>query len=397
MTGDLRRHIPNILTLSRLAWACLLFAVLSRWSYDRSPVSIGRGPDWTLLLAAGLFIVAAATDFLDGNLARRWNVVSVFGRVMDPFADKLLVIGAFVMLAGPGFATARLNAEGRPFGTIQMSGVMPWMAIAILGRELLVTSIRAVVEGKGGSFAAIPSGKWKMVLQSVCVPAVLVLLNVPIQSGEWGDWPLKLIRVLVWATVLVTLWSGIPYVARGIAALREPAAAPEGGLKPMQELWITSMGLGFMRPAPGTWGSLPPIVLAAGLIDAGLGPAEAPWVFNGALAATLIAFTAICVLWGGGAEATFGKKDPSQVVADETAGQSLALLALPALSCSTYPRAAVTLAFAFLAFRVFDILKPFPAHRIQTVAGGWGVVLDDLVAAVYALIAVQIFTRLTGW
>jgi phosphatidylglycerophosphatase A len=300
------------------------------------------------------------------------------------------------MLAGPGFATACLDAEGRPFGTIQVSGVMPWMAIAILGRELLVTSIRAVVESKGVSFAAIPSGKWKMVLQSVCVPAVLVLLNVPLHAGEWGDWPLKLIRVLVWATVVVTLWSGIPYVARGMAALREPGTET-GGLKPMEELWITTFGLGFMRPAPGTWGSLPPIVIAAGLIDAGLGPAESPGVFNGVLAATLVAFTAICVLWGGGAEARFGRKDPSEVVADETAGQSLALLALPAASCSTYPRAAVTLAFAFVAFRICDILKPFPAHRIQKVPGGWGVVLDDLAAAAYALIAVQLFTRLIGW
>jgi phosphatidylglycerophosphate synthase/phosphatidylglycerophosphatase A len=397
MTGDLRRHIPNILTLSRLAWACLLFAVLSRWSYDRSPIATGNGPDWTLLLAAALFIIAAATDFLDGNLARRWNVVSVFGRVMDPFADKLLVIGAFVMLAGPGFSSARADAaRDGALGAMQVSGVMPWMAVAILGRELLVTSIRAVVESTGVSFAAIPSGKWKMVLQSVCIPAVLVLLNVPLHAGEGGHWPLTVIRVLVWATVLVTLWSGVPYVARGMAALRDPAT-PSGGLKPMHELWITSFGLGFMRPAPGTWGSLPPIVLAAGLIDAGLGPADSPWVFSGALAAVALAFTAICAKWGAGAEARFGKKDPSQVVADETAGQSLALLALPAASCSTYPRAAATLAIAFLAFRIADILKPFPAHRIQKVPGGWGVVLDDLVAALYALIAVQLFTRLTGW
>jgi phosphatidylglycerophosphatase A len=157
------------------------------------------------------------------------------------------------------------------------------------------------------------------------------------------------------------------------------------------------MGLGFMRPAPGTWGSLPPIVVAAAMVDAGLGPAESPWLFSGVMAAMLLAFTAVCVLWGAGAEARFGRKDPSQVVADETAGQSLALLALPAASCASYPRAAVTLAFAFVAFRIADILKPFPAHRIQKVPGGWGVVLDDLVAAVYALIATQLFTRLTGW
>src|ERR1043165_8884477 len=127
-----RRNIPNILTMSRVVLAIGFFAVLSFWSYEKSPLASGKSPDWTLIGAALLFVIAAATDALDGNLARKWDVVSVFGRIMDPFADKLLVIGAFVYLAGPGFGN----------GQVQLSRVDPWMVVLILARELLVTSIR---------------------------------------------------------------------------------------------------------------------------------------------------------------------------------------------------------------------------------------------------------------
>jgi phosphatidylglycerophosphate synthase/phosphatidylglycerophosphatase A len=395
----LRRHIPNILTVSRLGWAALLFALLARWSFDRSPISRGEGPDALLVAAAGVFIIAALTDLLDGRLARRWGVESIFGRVMDPFADKLLVIGAFVFLAGPGFSTLRLHPAGAadsvPLAAAQVSGVMSWMVVVILGRELLVTSLRGLIEGRGQSFAATASGKWKMVLQSVCIPGVLLLLNVPLSDGAWGDWPLRAIRVLVWTTVAVTAWSGLPYVARALAVLREGPAGLAHGLRPMDELWITSLGLGLMRPAPGTWGSLPPVIIGLALIDAGRGPAsEMRWVFDGAMAALAVGFTLVCVRFGAAAEARFGRKDPSQVVADETAGQALTLLFLPAASCATLPRAAATLGLAFAAFRLADILKPPPAHRLQRVPGGWGVVLDDLVAALYALAATQVFARM---
>lgn len=211
----LQRQLPNALTVSRLALAAGFFAVLTPWRYADSPLVKGHSPDWRLLLAAGLFIAAAVTDALDGHLARKWNVISVFGRVMDPFADKVLVLGAFVYLAGPGF-----QGPERP-----MSGVAPWMAVVILARELLVTSIRAVAESKGIPFPATASGKWKMILQSVCVPLVLVLLNVA--PAIDAAWPLAAIRATVWATVIVTAWSGIPYITRGMAAMRTNPPVPK--------------------------------------------------------------------------------------------------------------------------------------------------------------------------
>jgi phosphatidylglycerophosphatase A len=156
---------------------------------------------------------------------------------------------------------------------------------------------------------------------------------------------------------------------------------------------VTTFGLGHLRPFPGSWGSLPTVVVAGLLMAAGYGPNHHPIVFNLVLAAILVFFTMVCVVYGEAAEAVFLKKDPSHVVADETAGQALALMFLPAAAVSTPGRAIWTLVLAFLAFRIMDILKPWPAKQIQAYPAGWGVVLDDLMAGVYALIIVQVAAR----
>lgn len=156
---------------------------------------------------------------------------------------------------------------------------------------------------------------------------------------------------------------------------------------------ITTFGLGHMRPFPGTWGSLPTVVVAGLLIAAGAGPIEHAVIFNLVLAAIMVFFTLVCIVYGDEAEAVFLKKDPSQVVADETAGQAIALMFLPQLSVATPLRAAGTLLIGFIAFRLMDIIKPWPAKQIQIYPAGWGVVLDDLMAGVYALILVQLITR----
>ncbi len=156
---------------------------------------------------------------------------------------------------------------------------------------------------------------------------------------------------------------------------------------------VTVFGLGHLRPFPGTWGSLPTVILAAVLWGVGLGPGPHPVIFNLILAAVLVFFTLCCAILGDLAEAKFLKKDPSQVVADETAGQAIPLLLLPASALATPGMAALTLLLAFVAFRFMDIVKPPPAHQIQAVPGGWGLVLDDLVAGVYAMAVVQVALR----
>lgn len=142
-------------------------------------------------------------------------------------------------------------------------------------------------------------------------------------------------------------------------------------------LAVTSAGLGYLRPAPGTWGSLPPIAVGTALLALDASSA----VFSVVMVITAIVFTAFCVAFGGRAESRFRRKDPSQVVADETAGQAVALLVFPVAHDHAY----ALLALSFFAFRGFDILKPPPANQLQAVRGGWGIVLDDLVAGAMAL------------
>ncbi|HRJ49974.1 MAG: phosphatidylglycerophosphatase A [Phycisphaeraceae bacterium] len=148
--------------------------------------------------------------------------------------------------------------------------------------------------------------------------------------------------------------------------------------------WLTVWGIGYLRPASGSWGSIPPVVLAGALIAGGLGPAQAPWLYNGTLAGVALVFSAACVLQGSRAEVVHGK-DPSVVVADEVAGQSLALMMLPLAVADSPARVTGTLVLAFVVFRILDIVKPWPARQIQRVPGGWGILLDDLVAGAYAL------------
>jgi len=207
MAAPWQTHLPNALTMLRVVLTGALIALVA---LRPAPFPVESSePDAGLLLACALFVIAAITDALDGFLARRWRVVSRFGRIMDPFADKVLVLGAFIMLAGPAFTTAD--------GTL-VSGVEPWMAVVILARELLVTSIRAILEGDGIDFSAGWAGKAKMILQAIVVPLILVLLawGAP-ERGSARAW---VINVSVWATVAATVLSGVPYVTRAIGARR---------------------------------------------------------------------------------------------------------------------------------------------------------------------------------
>ena len=173
-------------------------------------------------------------------------------------------------------------------------------------------------------------------------------------------------------------------------------------------LLLTVFGLGHIRIASGTWGSMPAVGLALMLVfvfgqDDDLSAFEHISI-SVSVALVGLLFSVACVKFGKEGEQAFGKKDPGQIVADEMAGQSVALLALPwrALNESQDWWWNLTLAAtAFLAFRILDIIKPPPAYKIQNLKGGWGVLADDLVAGFYALIIVQIVGRLIlpeiGW
>lgn len=147
---------------------------------------------------------------------------------------------------------------------------------------------------------------------------------------------------------------------------------------------LSSGGLGFLRPAPGTWGSLPPVLLALLLewqrVD--------PQLIIGLLMTVAFAASAACVIWGRYAEQRFGRKDAAEVVADETAGVCLPALAAMLLFNPGQDSLLALLA-AFILFRLFDIAKPWPMRPLERLPAGWGVLVDDLVAGVYAALIIM--------
>jgi CDP-diacylglycerol--glycerol-3-phosphate 3-phosphatidyltransferase len=207
MTDSIRRRLPNTLTMLRLVLAAAFFGTLNVYRY----------PDHNTLwanIAVVFFVTAAITDAFDGYLARKWHVESVFGRIMDPFCDKVLVLGAFIYLAGPRFIVREWVEEGSFF--TMATGVYPWMVVIVLARELLVTGFRGEAESMGVSFASNWVGKAKMILQSIAIPLV-ILLTVNFKTG--GDGTLNIVArwicyVVVYLTVTVTILSGLPYVSR---------------------------------------------------------------------------------------------------------------------------------------------------------------------------------------
>src|ERR1700723_1005928 len=102
------RHIPNALTAGRLVLAVVFFGMLGFYQYD------GPGSSSLLNIAFVIYVIALVTDFLDGYLARKWKVEGAFGRVVDPFVDKVLVLGSFIFFAGKNFTIPSINPGGIP-------------------------------------------------------------------------------------------------------------------------------------------------------------------------------------------------------------------------------------------------------------------------------------------
>lgn len=155
----------------------------------------------------------------------------------------------------------------------------------------------------------------------------------------------------------------------------------------------TAFGLGYLKPASGSWGSLLPVAVAMLLILVGSGPVYGPWTYHAVLIGLILVFGLACVVSGDRTEAQFGKKDPSQVVGDEVVGMSIALIALPVGWDSSFWAILWPLVAAFLVFRFFDITKIPPANLLQRLPGGWGILLDDVAAGLWALLVLQIFLR----
>lgn len=190
-------NLPNAITFSRLVLSFVLFALMQTGGY------------W--LLVAALFVFAVLTDVLDGWIARKYKLITQLGRIMDPFVDKFITSGTFLFL----------------LPVTKESGVTPWMVIIVLGREMLVTSLRGFLEQRGGDFSASFSGKLKMFLQCVAATMAILSMHPPLAAWSIGGVAFTTLRdVLLWTMVLVTVWSGWDYVLRAIQILRGMGAKP---------------------------------------------------------------------------------------------------------------------------------------------------------------------------
>lgn len=205
------RHIPNLITISRLLLTVVFFALLN----VHQSTTFSR----TMWTAFVIFVIATLTDVLDGYLARKWKVESAFGRVVDPFVDKILVCGAFVFFASTEFIN---KEELRAFITQEVSGklpsaaitgVAPWMAVVLIAREFLITGIRGLAESKGIDFRADWAGKLKMFIQSFAIGAIIVDVATAYASAP-VPWIRMTRNACIWLTLAVTVLSAIGYLAR---------------------------------------------------------------------------------------------------------------------------------------------------------------------------------------
>jgi CDP-diacylglycerol--glycerol-3-phosphate 3-phosphatidyltransferase len=158
------------------------------------------GDDDAELLATVLFCIAAATDWIDGRLARRWNVTSKLGSFLDTTADKLLVSGVLIALIG-------------------VDRVSPWIAALIIGRELVLMSLRGVIAAEGEVMAPSMLGKLKTSIQFLAIA-----LAIPRPGDEVGG--LYIDEWAMLAAAVITVWSAVDYIVRAIPALRSGSATP---------------------------------------------------------------------------------------------------------------------------------------------------------------------------
>ncbi len=174
-------NLPNFLTLLRIFFVPLLVAVLVQQDFRSDVAALDAYKDfWALTI----FLVAAATDLLDGYLARRWQQITTVGTLLDPIADKLLISAALIAL-------------------VQIRRVPGWMVVVIVGREFAVTGLRSIAAAEGYTIKASDLGKTKMVAQVAAICLVMLSIHWPQLEQASG--------LALWAVVLFGVVSAIGY------------------------------------------------------------------------------------------------------------------------------------------------------------------------------------------
>jgi CDP-diacylglycerol--glycerol-3-phosphate 3-phosphatidyltransferase len=179
-------NLPNVLTLSRFFWTIVFIVLILQNSFAST------------VAAALVFALASVTDFLDGYLAQKTQQITDFGKIMDPIADKFLILAAFILFVALGVMQA-------------------WMVVLVFIREIAVTASRIVRLSRGQVIAAEKAGKIKTVFQIGCIGITLLFLILE-KSSFSRDWSgsiengwIALINILMFITVLLTVNSGASY------------------------------------------------------------------------------------------------------------------------------------------------------------------------------------------
>jgi CDP-diacylglycerol--glycerol-3-phosphate 3-phosphatidyltransferase len=202
--------LPNQLTAARFVLALVLFFIITEALW---------------LPAIVVFAVAAFTDWLDGYLARKQGLSSTLGRNLDPLVDKILICGAYIFLLPFGMKTHQPDAAA--LGAAGEGWLVPWMVTVIVGRELVITSLRSFMENRGVTFGADWLGKLKMGLQCAGLFAIFAALwaasaTAPeqLETNNLIGFLESVRNGLIWAMLAATALSGLQYLWRAASVLK---------------------------------------------------------------------------------------------------------------------------------------------------------------------------------
>lgn len=193
-------NLPNMLTLGRI----LIIPLFVWFTYEGNPLDS--------LWAAAVFTIASVTDVVDGVLARRWNLVTVVGKFMDPLADKLIVMAALVMM-------------------VRLGRIAAWVAIVLLARELIVSGLRTIAASEGLVIAAGQEGKWKTSLQLTGIISLCVHYTHPLRL-PWATYPVdynQVGQVLIYVSMVMSVWSAVLYFRGFLAVLAKRGGGNSAG------------------------------------------------------------------------------------------------------------------------------------------------------------------------
>lgn len=194
-------NLPNKLTIFRviliLPFVLVLLGSFKQWGWYQSLFGgLDSAAEW---IALAIFIIASLTDMLDGKIARKYNLVTNFGKFMDPLADKLLVCAALIVL-------------------VEMERIPSWIVILIISREFIISGFRLIASDNGVVIAASYWGKFKTTFQMVMI-CMMIVEDMPF----WGAWFTVATDIIMWIALALTLISLVDYLVKNKDVMKDGA------------------------------------------------------------------------------------------------------------------------------------------------------------------------------